>query len=218
MATTAVIAESYFEYKASLSAPMFKAWTLPNTLVADLFPALKQWDVGLSDISCNKESNSLQDLQLTFNVLRLGATIKVGLDSISCVAVNPDWSQAPALVELYGTAIQVACKTGATSIASHECALAMHVRSGDNGFKETMANLVNGSALGPAQMYGLSIYQNDSSMVLDRSVRYENGLFVRLYRKLSLGVDLVQVAKMLYDDEVKALTMLGLPELLEGSR
>ena len=209
------IAESYFEYKASLSFPMFKAWTPPNALIEGLFPALKKWKVGLSDISWNRNSGSLQDLQLTFNVTDLRAIIKIGLDSLSCVAVNPDWSEAASLVELFSNALEVVCKVGKTDVSVHENSLAMHVRGGDKTLDAITAGFVNEKALGPAQMYGVSIYQQDFSLVLDKSARYENAVFVRIYRKLAVGIDFVQVAKTLYEDEVKALALLGLRELIE---
>ena len=80
MGTPPDIAESYFEYRASLSFPIFKAWTPPNALIVGLFPALKRWKVGLGDISWNRDSNSLQDLQLAFNVTDVRAIIEIGLD------------------------------------------------------------------------------------------------------------------------------------------
>lgn len=214
---TAEIVESYFEYKAIVSNPMFSAWTLPNALVEALFPALRTWNVGLGDISWNKESTSFQDLQVTFNVTQLRAILRVGLDSIGCVAVNPDWSEAAVLVDLFQTAIGMVCRTGKTDIASHEDVLAMHVKPGDKNFRDIMAALINENLLGSAQMYGASVYREDSSVILDKSVKYEGGLFVRLHRKLPVGTDFMQVAKTLYEDEVRTLRLLGLEELIEGA-
>jgi hypothetical protein len=211
----AEIVESYFEYNAKVSNPMFAAWTLPNALVAALFPILKAWDVEPGDISWNKESASFQDLQVTFNVSRLRAIIKVGIESIVCIGVNPDWSEAPALVDLFQVAIGAVCKTGHTEIASHEDALAMHVTPGDKNFREIMAKLVSQNLLGSAQMYGASVYREDSSLVLDKSVRYKDALFVRLHRTLPIGIDFMQVAKILFDDEVRTLRLLGLETLIE---
>lgn len=212
---TAEIVESYFEYRASVLPPMFAAWTLPNALVEALYPVLKQWQVGLGDISWNKETTSFQDLQLTINVTKLRALLKIGLESVSCVALNPDWSEAVVLVGMFQTALGTIFKAAKTEISSHEDVLSMHITPGPKSFKSTLSTFVNEKVLGAAQMFGVSVYHEDSSIVLDKSVKYDEALFVRIYRKLPLGLDFMGAAKYLYDDEVRVLKLIGMDELIE---
>jgi hypothetical protein len=208
------IPESYFEYRADFSEPMFELWTLPNPLVRMLYLALKRWNVGLSDIGWNKETKNYKDLLITFNVASVNATMRVGLDTVTFNAVNPDWSNAPALLELFEEAIDSIKKIGKVEIVLQEVFLALHICAGQKAFGNTMAGLVNSNLLGPAEMYGVSAYREDSSVVMDKSVRYEGGVFVRLQRKFPASASFPDVAMAIYEDETNVLKLLGVPELI----
>jgi len=209
------IPESYFEYRADFSEPIFEVWTVPNPLVYSLFSTLKRWNVGLGDVAWNKDPSSYKDVQLTFNVPKMNAIVRVGLDAATFIAVNPDWSKAPALVELFEAAMSGIQQTARVEVASQEIALGMHVTPGERKFGDAMAKLVNTELLGSAQTYGISAYREDSSLVIDKSVKYEGGIFVRLHRKFPATTAFTEVAMALYKDEVKALELLGVQELIQ---
>ncbi len=214
--TIADIPESYFEYRAEFAAPMFEVWTVPHPLVSSLSAALRKWGVGLGDIAWNKDPSTYKDLQITFNVSKMNALIKLNLDAATFTALNPDWSEAPALIELFETAMGNIQQTTKREVASQEIALAMHVKPGEKPFRDLMSPLVNTDVLGPAQMYGISVYQNDSSFVIDKSLRYQDSVFIRLYRRLGSSTSFSDIAKILHQDESRALGLLGLEELLQG--
>lgn len=195
---------------------MFEVWTVPNPLVSSLFSALRKWDVGLGDITWNKDASTYKDFQVTFNVSKMNALIKFSMDAATFIALNPDWSEAQALIELFETAMHSIRQTAKGEISSQEIALAMHVKPGAKTFRELMAVLVNTGVLGPAQMYGISVYQDDSSLVIDKSVRYQDSVFVRLQRRLGPSTSFSEIAKILYRDESRALELLGLEEPLQG--
>ena len=52
-------------------------------------------------------------------------------------------------------------------------ALAMHVRSGTRDLRRRMSDPVRDEKLAQAQMYGVSMYREDSSWVIDKSLRYD---------------------------------------------
>jgi len=66
------------------------------------------------------------------------------------------------------------------------------------------------------KMYGISVYQDDSSFVIDKSVRYLDSAFVRLYRRVGPSTSFREIAEILHQDELRALGLLGLEELLQG--
>jgi len=210
------IPESYLEYRAEFVAPMFEVWTIPNPLVSGLFSALRKWHIGLGDISWNKDSSTYKDFQITFNVPKMSVLIRLNMDAATFVASNPDWSEAPALIELYETAMHTIRQTTKGEISSQEIALGMHVKPGEKSFKDLMSGLVNTSLLGPAKMYGISVYQDDSSFVIDKSVRYPDSAFVRLYRRVGPSTSFREIAEILHQDELRALGLLGLEEPLQG--
>ena len=213
--TGAAIPEAYFEYRADLSHPMFEVWTLPNPMVQGLYSTLRRWNLTLADITSNKEAKNYKDLQFTFNVASLNATIRVGLDAVTFMAGNPDWSKAPALLALFEAALNSIQGIAKVEISMQEVFLALHVTPGSESSGSIMAKLVNSSLLGPAETYGVSAYRQDSSLVMDKSLRYEGGVFVRLQRKFPPDVAFPDLAMTMYTDELNALTLLGLRELLQ---
>src|SRR3990172_3231990 len=100
-----LISESYFEDRVQFSEPIFGKWTIPNPLVEALYSALRKWNVSLKDFSWNKDPNTYQEIQLTLTVPAMHAIVRVGLDSATFIAVDPDWSRAPVLLELFETAM-----------------------------------------------------------------------------------------------------------------
>lgn len=212
----AEIPESYFEHKAEFKVPVFEAWTLPNPLVRALFATMKEWGTSLGDISWNKDPSTYKDFQMTFSVPRINAMVRVGLAQAEFIAVNPDWSKAPALVELFETVLAKIQETTGAEIASQEMTLAMHVTPGPVKFGELMARLVNSSIFGAGDMYGVSVYRQDSALIIDKSLRYDGAVFVRLHRRFPASISFTELATIVYHDEVNALSLLGLQGLIQA--
>lgn len=207
------IPESFFQYRAELKNPLLEAWTVPNKIITALMPLLKKWDVGLGDVSW-AQANNLRDLQVTFGVPKLRSGIKVGLDSLTFDAANPDWLDAPKLLEFFQAVTDTLRDATSYEVVKQEAALAMHVKSGKRSSKDTMQDLVCSDRLGPADSYGVSMYRSDSSCVIDKSLRYEGAFFIRLQRTFEASVTFPELALGLYNDEIAALSLLGLTELL----
>lgn len=211
----AEIPESYFEYGAHFRTPMFSAWVPRNKVIESVYAVVKPLNVGLADITWSRDSSSLKDLQVTFNVQKLNVTVRIGLEGVSFATANPDWSKASALVELLDAIMTALRSVGGTDLESQEVALALHITPGDMPFSKIVSRFVNTEALGGADTYGVSAYRHDSSFVIDRSVRYADSVFVRLHRKFAATVSFKDIAAGLHDDESKVLSLLGLQELLE---
>src|SRR5712692_10237188 len=119
----AEIPESYLEYNAQFKRPMFSAWTLPNGFVTALYPLLKPLNVSLGDIVWNRETSSFKDLQVTFSINRLNAAVKIGVETATFIASNPDWSEAPALVELFESVMKTIKQAGDSEVSSQDVGL-----------------------------------------------------------------------------------------------
>lgn len=193
---------------------MFNLWTLPNKLLETTYPLLRNWGVELSDVSFTKEPANLKENQLTFNVTKLNAIIRIGLDQLVFVAINPNWAEAASLVDLFEGSIQHVKTIGQSEVTSQELVLAMHIQKTAGSFENNLAALVNTKALGSASMYGVSMYRDDASIVLDKSLKYQNALFLRLYRKFGPKKHFHEIAETLFRDELEALKMVGLDELI----
>lgn len=208
------IPESYFEHSATFSEPIFEAWTSPNRFVAALYASLSKWGIGLDDITWNKDNASARDLEITINVPRVRAAIKVRLEAFTFIALNPDWTEAPQLIELFEAALKSLLEQVGVKISSQQTALAMHVKPYETPYSVLTAKLVNTDILGRASMYGVSAYDGDLSFIIDKSLRYPDSVFIRITRNFGAAVEFKQIATALYEDESRVLGMIGLQELL----
>ncbi len=212
--TGARISDSYFEYKADFLNPVFDAWAEPNPLARSLFQSLRKWGITLADVSWSKEPRNLKEIQLTISVLQMNAAVQLGVDSAIFLASNADWSRAPALVELFDTAMASIRQVSGAQLASQETVLAFHLVPGQEDLGRLTQNLVNADILGPARMYGISLYREDSSLVIDGSLRYVGGIFMRINRRFSESTSFSEIAATLYKDELRSLDLLGLGKLI----
>ncbi len=210
------IPESYLEYRADFKAPLFDWWRQPNQVVEALYGALNPWNVNLGNAFWEKDPKTIREAQIGFNIEKLSAVIKVGMESATFSSVNPDWTTAEQLISLFDLAMGTIKTAGKAEIATQEAFLAMHVRQGRLSVREVMEGLVSAQKLGLSQMYGVSVYGEETTLLLDKSQKYAEAVFVRVSRKFSAGVGFADVAEAIYADEIKALGYFGLSEVRTG--
>lgn len=98
------------------------------------------------------------------------------------------------------------------SMPSHqEAILAFHVTPGAADFGKATSALVDVSAVGESLFYGVSLHRSDRPLVIDKSLKYDGAAFVRLQRQCMGDVPFSEAALRLYEDEVLALRLLGIP-------
>lgn len=90
--------------------------------------------------------------------------------------------------------------------------LFLHVKPAAAPFREILAQFVNTKALGTedAVMFGVGVYYNDYSFVIDGSAVFPSSVFIKLIRNFSTEKRLEEMAKTLYADEETILHRLGL--------
>jgi hypothetical protein len=101
----AKIPESYFEYRAEFLRPMFEAWSQPTRILEGMFELLQRWNVSLANAHWEKEPKTIREGQLGFNVEKLSSVMKVGIDSATFIALNPDWGDADNLLTLFESSL-----------------------------------------------------------------------------------------------------------------
>src|SRR6266700_84445 len=210
------IPESYLEYRADFKAPLFDWWRQPNQVVEALYGALKPWNVNLGNAFWEKDPKTIREAQIVFNVERLSAIIKVGMESATFSSVSPDWTAAEHLISLFDLVMSTIKTAGRAEIAAQEGLLAMHVRQGSQSLQGAMEGLVNVQKLGPSQMYGVSVYGEETTLLLDKSQKYTDAVFIRVSRKFSASVGFADIAEAIYADEIKALGYFGLGVVRTG--
>ncbi|MGI9073512.1 MAG: hypothetical protein ACR2JB_19875 [Bryobacteraceae bacterium] len=210
VATAANIPESFLEHRQSFAAPWVDRWILPNPFISAIHGALKELGVELTDFSFNKDAISIGDTFLNIAIRRLNAAVRIGLDSVTFSAANPDWGTAPRLISSFEQVTHVVREIVRTNPAFQETTLALHVSSETVDLRTATASLVNKELLGESVFYGISLHRGTGTLMIDKSLRYDHAAFVRLQRR-SLGEDsFAEIASKLYEDEVFAFRLLGL--------
>jgi hypothetical protein len=208
------IPESFLEHRQFFSNPWVERWVVPNPFISALVLPLRAVGVELSDLSFNKDAANIGDLYLNISIRRLNAAVRIGLDTVTFIAANPDWGIAPQLVAVFDQISGQIHNVVEVSPKSQEATLAFHVSPGTEDFGKITASLVNGNVVGECLFCGISLYRSDGALVIDKSLRYEGAAFVRLQRRFAGDALLADVAAQLYEDEAAALRLLGITEVL----
>jgi len=211
--TIADIQQAFFEYRANFKDPITGLWYggKQGEIIKALLTALSPWRVGLENVTWNQAPKNASEIQLTFGVPSLVAAIQVGLGGLTMSVLSPDWSRAPQYVSLFQTGLDELRASTGQELQAQQTTLGFHVKPGRRPFRDILAEFVNAEALGSdAAMFGVSVYYNDHSLVIDGSAAFPGSVFIRLLRNFVPEKRFEEMAKMLYADEETVLQKLGL--------
>lgn len=208
------IPESAMEHVVLFSSHWVDMWTIPNPFVSLFFEGLRHWDVTLGDFAFKADAKNVSETALIVTVPKLRSTIIVGLDRLTFHTANPDWDMAPELVNLFDTSLELFQACVKSSIKSQECTIIFHVTPGSSDLATKTANLVDAERIGNAEFYGLSKYSHEASLLLERSLKYDGGVFFRLTRRFESAAKFAEVALAMHDDEVAALALIDIKDLI----
>jgi hypothetical protein len=208
------IPESFFELRQTFADPWIEVWSDRATLVAGLFEALRYIGVTLADVTGNRpDVTSLGDAFVEFTLPRLSAGLRVTLDSITFLFSNPSWEmvdQITKLVEVVSAQIHSLVQQ---SPVSQKSTLLIHVALGSLDFADQSKRLVNLALLGDAVSFGVIVNRNDGQFLIERSLKYEGGAFIRIERLLGGKETMSEIAAKVLGDETFALRLIGISEI-----
>lgn len=207
------IPESFFEHRQLYATPWLDQWVLPNPFVTALFPVLRPVGVELGDLSFNNNPNSLAEIYLHIAIRKLRAGVRVGLDAVTFICENPDWSTQSQLVAIFEQASSTIRSVAGRSPEHQESTLAFHVVLPTTNLAEVTGALFDRKKVGDHLFYGLSLHGSDGVLIIDKSLRHDNAAFVRLQSHFAGGVGLAQIAEHLYREEIRALRLIGIQEI-----
>jgi hypothetical protein len=83
---------------------------------------------------------------------------------------------------------------------------------GAKPFKQSLGRFVNEGAFAieKAEMYGISVYSNDYTFVIDASAVFQGAAFIKMIRNFTSETDFGQVAQVVRKDEETILRNLGM--------
>lgn len=212
--TKSDITESALELRVIFHTHWIDKWVAPNPFISILLPALKDVGVSLDDFSFKPDPRNIADNGLVVNISQLQCVITVGLDRITFRLANPDWDMAEKLAAVFQNTLNACQGYVALPIQSQDYVLGFHVTPGSMDFKEKSAALFNTARIGEADFYGVSITRETSTLVIEKSLKYEGGAFFRLTRKFEGAISFEEIAVSIYSDEVGALQLLDIQGLV----
>jgi hypothetical protein len=174
--------------------------------------ALSPWNVQLENVFWNQAAKNLAEFQLNFSAPPLWSTIQVGIRGVTMTSFNVAWSNAEALIGFFQAAVDAIKTSAKEDFQSQLVTNAFHIKPGARSFKEVLAQFVNVKALSAedANMYGVSVYRDAFSFVIDGSAVFPGGVFIKLLRNFGADKRLQEMATEMYNDEETVLRQLGL--------
>jgi hypothetical protein len=128
--------------------------------------------------------------------------------------MDPNWEEAEMITKLARAGIDAVITNTKAEIASQQLVLAMHLKPQFQSIREITSRFIqisDQSLIGnDVRAYGFSIYKDNSSLVVDSSNLYPEGLFVRLARTFGPETPFEDITNTLYKDEARALELLEL--------
>lgn len=212
--TIADIQQSFLEYRAAYKDPIAPLWfgKQQGEIINALLKALSPWQVNLENITWNQAAKNLAEAQLTFAVPSLFSSLNVGVGGLTITVLYPDWSRAPIFASLFQAGVDALKRSIGQELQAQQVTVGFHVKPGAKPFRDTMSQFVNAKALGSedASFFGVSVYSGDYSFVIDGSVSFPGGVFIKLIRNFAAEKRFEEMAATLYNDEETVLHRLGL--------
>jgi hypothetical protein len=208
------IQAAFLEYRANFKEPITPFWfgRQQGEIINVVHKALAPWQLGFENISWNQAAKNLGEAHISFAFPSLFCTLLVGVKGVTITALNPDWSRAQSLVALFQTGLDALTTSVAQGFESQQLTLGFHVKPGEKPFREIVSRFVNAKVLESekATFYGTSVYYDDHSFVIDGSLAFPGGVFVKFIRNFTGEKRFDEMAGTLYKDEEFVLRLLGL--------
>jgi hypothetical protein len=212
--TIADIQQAFLEYQAEFKEPPVGLWfgARQGDFIFAMHKALSPWNVGLDNITWNQAPKNAREIQVTFGVPMLSASIQVSLWGMYMSALNVDWSSAQQIILLFQTALDALKKVVGQQFQSQRTTLGFHVKPGAKPFRETLAQFVNPKVPGSenATMFGVSAYSPEFTFIIDASLVFQQGLFIKLIRSFPAASRVEEMARTIHLDEETVLRSVGL--------
>lgn len=208
------IQQGTIEYRANFKEPItrFLDPARQAEIIKAVHKALTPWNVSFENIFWNSAAKNIAEVQLTFNAPTLLTGAQLGVNGVMMTAFNTAWSNAKVTAGFFQAAADAIKQSVGEEFQSQFVTLAFHLKPGEKSYKDVLSRFVNGKALGAenANMYGVSVYSNDYSFVIDGSAVIAGGIFIKLIRNFTPEKRLEEMAGVLYRDEEAVLRLLGL--------
>ncbi len=218
--TQAEIPYAVAEYTATFKKPLVEAWGKSAALVATVLNALQPWGFGIDGLETKNPEKASEAAFIFRRTEPPSPEVRftVGLGKIVASVENPSWAEAKQVIDGVKAGLEAVLRIGNAELKSHQLGIGMHIQIKTKPRKEVTAHLLSPAAFslldGEVQFPGIILMRNKASIVIDGSLAYANGLFVRIVREHPPEASLQHMADVLRKDEEHLFELLGLEGIL----
>lgn len=212
--TEAEIPYSMLEYTATFAKPVLEALSVPAQFVAVMLNALEPFGFQTDGVELKTRSEKLSKHALVFRRNPAGVTFTLGVEKLVIVAENLDWSNAEQFMKGARSGLDAVLQKANVEIKLQNLVLGIHIQLKTKPRQEVTAPLLSAAALklldGELKMPGIILQREKCSIVIDGSLAFANGLFVRINRAHEANRSFEQMAEVLRGDEMQLFDLLNL--------
>src|SRR5579863_4673404 len=206
--TQAEVPQSVIEYTLAFASPVIQvaeARTIPVMAVLD---ALKTWGFGLDGVETRLRSDKLSEHAVIFRRTRPPSpAMSLGLfyDKIFISAENLDWSSAEDFIKAAAAGVDAVKVNISPAVQSQHLVVGIHIQLKDRPRADVMKPLLTDRALrlldGSLKFPGVIVTGDKLNIIIEASLVYANGLWVRIFRDHPGDTALQELAAVLRADE-----------------
>lgn len=216
--TQAEVVYSIVEYAAIFKKPILEAWIIPANIIISVLTALDSFGFKLDGVEVKVHPEKISDYEITFRRNPSGVTFKVGMGRLVVGAENLAWADAERFIQTACAGIEAVKERTKAEIDSQHLSAGLHIQLKNRPRREVTAALLSPAAFqlldGELKFPGVNLQREKASIVVDASLAFANGLFVRINREHGGDVPLDAQARALRADEEQLFNTLGLEGVL----
>jgi hypothetical protein len=216
--TQVEIPYAILEYTAVFKKPILQAWTVPAGIINCVLEALDPFGFKMDGVELKTQTEKISDYEVQFRRSVAGVLFRVGVGKMIIGAENLDWTEAEQFLQMAHAGIDAVVAYSKAEIEAQHLSLIMHIQLKDKPRQEITSALLGPDAYklldGDLKFPGIILQREKASILVDASIPYANGLFIRINREHSGDVPLEKLAEILQADEVRFFDTLGLEGIL----
>lgn len=217
MSEKIVIPYSFAEYVARFRQPAIKFLGGDRVAVVQaVVDAWSPWDFKISNIELRTEGN-LAEQGINFKLPDHGVSCFVTATECRFNKDNASWSAEGEILKLLEAARNAVLASTGAGIATQVLTLSMHFQPRTKPNKSILGALAAPTltrlySSDEPIAYAYILKWNNSSLTLDASINFANGIFLRLSHEFDDKAHLGQIAKQLREDQLNVFRMLDVEE------
>jgi hypothetical protein len=182
---------------------------------------LKPWGFSIDGVEVKTQGEKLSEHNVIFRRTKPATpamSLSLFFGKIFVSAANLDWEGADTFIAAVKAGVDAIREITKPQIQSQHIAVGIHIQLKNRSRLDVMAPMLADEAKklldGELTFPGIIVNREKSSIIIEASIPYANGLFVRIFREHKSGASFEEMATALRNDEMQLYEVLGLEGIL----